>query len=164
MVREILGTLPPDFDIEKAQSRYPVVYEESLNQVLCQEMLRYNRLTGIIRNSLVNLDKAVQGLQVMSSELDTVRPTQAGRPMQAPDPPAWPGNWHASQARPGQALRGTRAGTGRDNVHLCVCMLAACPQLGAACVRWKPMRCADGLRRACTLYRQQCKRLLLRWS
>lgn len=73
MVRDILVTLPPAFDIEKAQARYPVLYEESMNQVLCQEMLRYNRLTDIIRNSLVNLDKAVQGLQVMSAELDTVR-------------------------------------------------------------------------------------------
>lgn len=41
-------------------------------QVLCQEMLRYNRLTDIIRVSLIDLDKAVQGLQVMSSELDQV--------------------------------------------------------------------------------------------
>lgn len=41
-------------------------------QVLCQEMLRYNRLTDIIRVSLIDLNKAVQGLQVMSSELDQV--------------------------------------------------------------------------------------------
>lgn len=47
-------------------------YEQSLNQVLCQEMLRYNRLLSVIRNSLINLDKAVQGLQVMSSDLDAV--------------------------------------------------------------------------------------------
>ena len=39
-------------------------YDESLNQVLCQEMLRYNRLLSIIRTSLINLDKALQGLQV----------------------------------------------------------------------------------------------------
>jgi len=72
MVRETLERLPDDFDIEKAQHKYPVLYEESMNQVLCQEMLRYNRLTAIIRNSLRNLDKALQGLQVMSAELDGV--------------------------------------------------------------------------------------------
>lgn len=33
-------------------------------QVLIQEMARYNRLTAIIRSSLINLDKAIQGLQV----------------------------------------------------------------------------------------------------
>lgn len=64
MVADISARLPADFDIEKAQARYPVKYEESMNQVLCQEMLRYNRLTAIIRNSLVNLDKAIKGLQV----------------------------------------------------------------------------------------------------
>lgn len=35
-------------------------------------MLRYNRLLTIIRDSLINLDKAVQGLQVMSADLDAV--------------------------------------------------------------------------------------------
>ena len=65
MVIDILARLPPQFDIEKAQYRYPVRYEESMNQVLCQEMLRYNRLTAIIRTSLVNLDKAIRGLQVL---------------------------------------------------------------------------------------------------
>lgn len=64
MVREILSRLPPNFDVEKAQHKYPVLYEESMNQVLCQEMLRYNRLTSVIRNSLKNLDKALQGFQV----------------------------------------------------------------------------------------------------
>ena len=72
MVDDILKRLPPNFDIEKAQSKYPVRYEESLNQVLCQEMLRYNRLLAIIRSSLINLGKALSGLQVLSSELDTV--------------------------------------------------------------------------------------------
>ncbi|KAG2436335.1 hypothetical protein HXX76_006644 [Chlamydomonas incerta] len=72
MVEDVLKRLPPNFDIEKAQSKYPVRYEESLNQVLCQEMLRYNRLLAIIRSSLINLSKALSGLQVLSSELDTV--------------------------------------------------------------------------------------------
>eukprot|EP00803_Ostreobium_quekettii_P003694 evm.model.scf_198.7 EVM.evm.TU.scf_198.7 scf_198:70733-88803(+) len=72
MVKDILGKLPPNFDIEKAQSKFPVRYDESMNQVLCQEMLRYNVLITIIRNSLSNLEKAIQGLQVMSSDLDKV--------------------------------------------------------------------------------------------
>ncbi|GMH41668.1 hypothetical protein BSKO_09578 [Bryopsis sp. KO-2023] len=72
MVEDILNRLPANFDIEKAQAKFPVKYEESMNQVLCQEMLRYNLLITIIRNSLVNLQKAIQGLQVMSGELDKV--------------------------------------------------------------------------------------------
>ncbi|KXZ49009.1 hypothetical protein GPECTOR_23g1 [Gonium pectorale] len=72
MVEDILKRLPSNFDVEKVQARYPVRYEESLNQVLCQEMLRYNRLLTVIRSSLFNLSKALSGLQVLSSELDTV--------------------------------------------------------------------------------------------
>ena len=72
LAADILRRLPPQFDIEKAQERYPVKYEESLNQVLCQEMERFNRLLAVIRSSLVNLGRAVKGLQVMSREVEEV--------------------------------------------------------------------------------------------
>ena len=38
-------------------------------QVLCQEMLRYNRLTAVVRASLQNLERAIKGLQVRPSPL-----------------------------------------------------------------------------------------------
>lgn len=33
MTQDILARLPPAFDVEKAQAKYPVKYEESMNQV-----------------------------------------------------------------------------------------------------------------------------------
>lgn len=50
--------------------RYPVLYEESLNTVLVQEVIRYNKLLDIIQSSLQELLKALKGLVVMSAKLE----------------------------------------------------------------------------------------------
>ena len=42
-----------------------------MNTVLVQEMVRYNRLLSVIRDSLESLKLALAGLQVMSGDLDT---------------------------------------------------------------------------------------------
>merc|ERR1712066_245382 len=54
----------------EVMEKYPVKYEESMNIVLRQELIRFNRLTKVIRDSLVSLKKALKGLVVMSSDLE----------------------------------------------------------------------------------------------
>ena len=40
---DILAKLPPNYDLEKVIAKYPVSYNESMNTVLRQELIRYNR-------------------------------------------------------------------------------------------------------------------------
>jgi dynein heavy chain len=69
---EILSKLPPDFDVALTQRRFPVKYDESMNTVLIQELVRFNRLLSTVRDSLEQVLKALKGLVVMSKELEDV--------------------------------------------------------------------------------------------
>ena len=90
--------LPDIFDVEQIQMQYPVRcgaaaargawvtplapsalphalplfcrYEESMNTVLAQECIRYNRLLVVMKKSLVEVQRALKGLVVMSAELE----------------------------------------------------------------------------------------------
>ncbi|KAJ3222973.1 Dynein heavy chain 7, axonemal [Clydaea vesicula] len=72
LATDILNRVPQQFNIEKVAQRYPVSYNESMNTVLMQEMIRFNRLLTVILDSLVNVKKAIKGLVVMSADLEEV--------------------------------------------------------------------------------------------
>ncbi len=63
---------PPIFPIYDIQKQYPTSYEESMNTVLVQEVIRYNRLLAVMKENLINVKKALKGLIVMSEELELI--------------------------------------------------------------------------------------------
>jgi dynein heavy chain len=58
--------------VEVAAKKHPVKYEESMNTVLQQELIRFNKLLRTVRSSLIDLEKAIDGLVVMSADLEMV--------------------------------------------------------------------------------------------
>lgn len=67
---EVLSNMPKTFDVAQVQAKYPIMYEESMNTVLGQELTRYNKLIGIVRGSLMNIQKAIKGLLLMDANLE----------------------------------------------------------------------------------------------
>ncbi|CAJ1051390.1 LOW QUALITY PROTEIN: dynein heavy chain 1%2C axonemal [Xyrichtys novacula] len=70
IVAGIVEKIPPPFNVQEVMEKYPVLYEESMNTVLTQEVIRYNALLSVISQSLSDIVKALKGLVVMSSELE----------------------------------------------------------------------------------------------
>ncbi|XP_023368810.1 dynein heavy chain 1, axonemal [Otolemur garnettii] len=70
VAQDILFKVPEPVNVRWVMTKYPVLYEESMNTVLVQEVIRYNRLLQVITQTLQDLLKALKGLVVMSSQLE----------------------------------------------------------------------------------------------
>ena len=67
---DLSGKTPLPFDLEMVTNKFPTEYTESMNTVLTQEVIRYNKLLVVMAEMLKNVQKALKGEVVMSEELD----------------------------------------------------------------------------------------------
>jgi len=76
LAAEMLEQLPADLSLDEAIAglfdRTADGKLNSLSVVLSQEVERFSRLSGVIRSTLVELQRAIKGLVVMSSELEAM--------------------------------------------------------------------------------------------
>lgn len=56
-----LPQVPEPVEVGPIMAKYPVMYEQSMNTVLMQEVIRYNRLLSTIKTSLGDMLKALKG-------------------------------------------------------------------------------------------------------
>lgn len=70
--KDILSKVPDVVNLEAVMERYPVMYEQSMNTVVAQEVIRFNRLLHAIKQTLNDLLKALKGLVVMSQALENM--------------------------------------------------------------------------------------------
>ncbi|XP_054939233.1 dynein axonemal heavy chain 1-like [Physeter macrocephalus] len=70
VAQNILHKVPEPISLQRVMTKYPVLYEESMNTVLVQEVTRYNRLLQVITQTLRDLLTALKGLVVMSLQLE----------------------------------------------------------------------------------------------
>jgi dynein heavy chain len=68
--QDLAAKTPAPFDLEMVSQKFPTEYTESMNTVLFQEVIRYNKLLVVMAEMLINVQKAVKGEVVMSEELD----------------------------------------------------------------------------------------------
>jgi len=71
IAKDVLGRMPPAWNIAKVQETYPTLYSESMNTVLAQELTRFNGLIKVIQSSLKDIQKAIKGLLLMSAALES---------------------------------------------------------------------------------------------
>jgi len=72
MAGEIQAKIPAPFSLFAFQEKYPTSYNESMNTVIVQEAMRYNRLLNIMATALREFMRAVRGEVVMSRDLEGV--------------------------------------------------------------------------------------------
>jgi dynein heavy chain len=68
-VESLSAQIPAPWKFDDILEKYPVMYEESMNTVLQQEVVRYNGLLDQIGMTLSSLTKAIKGTVVMDDKL-----------------------------------------------------------------------------------------------
>ncbi|XP_025152566.1 dynein heavy chain 3, axonemal [Harpegnathos saltator] len=69
---DIQSKIPAPFDVKEVLKKYPILYMNSMNTVLYQELVKFNNLTRVITDTLSNVQKAIKGQILMSAELEEV--------------------------------------------------------------------------------------------
>ena len=74
-----------EFNIDEIKKKFPLIYEDCMNSILIQEIMRYNNLLSLIFSSLDDCVKAFMGHLPLTDELDEM----ANEIIQEQTPSSW---------------------------------------------------------------------------
>ena len=60
-IGELIAKLPATFSLKEADARFPTLYDDSLNTILRQELVRYNLLLQLIKSDLTKTEIMLKG-------------------------------------------------------------------------------------------------------
>ena len=60
--KNMFDVLPMPMDEEATQMAFPVDYNESMNTLLCQEQVKFNKLLRVMRRTLYDVQRALKGI------------------------------------------------------------------------------------------------------
>ncbi|KAL7671309.1 hypothetical protein ACOME3_006209 [Neoechinorhynchus agilis] len=69
-MKQILASVPKEFEIRKIAQKYPPNYLQSMNTFLVQDCLRYNKLLTMLRTTCDQLIRCMSGEIIMTSEME----------------------------------------------------------------------------------------------
>lgn len=72
IAKSLAEKTPEAFDYDDVMEKYPTNYNESMNTVLAQEVIRYNKLLIVMKRDLVLVRKGLIGEVVMTEDLDAL--------------------------------------------------------------------------------------------
>jgi len=73
VIKDLLEKIPEEINLEEVQEKInPQDESNPLKVVLVQEIARYNKLLLFVRMSLINLDKGICGLVLISEDLEII--------------------------------------------------------------------------------------------
>jgi dynein heavy chain, axonemal len=72
LCNDIWKKLPDLFNTEEIALKFPVLYENSMNTVLRQEVVRFNGLLKYLKHSLLEVQKAIVGQIAMIPQLERI--------------------------------------------------------------------------------------------
>ena len=65
-----LTQIPNEFDLLDVHKKFPVSYDESMNAVLHQELIRFNNLLIVIKNTIEQVIQGIEGNIVLNNEIE----------------------------------------------------------------------------------------------